>query len=92
MYVRMVIGDEVQMAEFSDIYHTEVLPRLQDAPGFRDANLMVEDGGRMAISLTLWETRDDCLKYHTSLAYRQFVERTHHLLGGDLIVKLFETV
>jgi heme-degrading monooxygenase HmoA len=88
----MVIGDEINVGEFSEIYHAEVLPRLQEAPGFRSASLMIEDGGRMAVSLTVWDSRDDCLTYHSSLAYREFVERTHHLLKGNLVVKLFETM
>ncbi len=92
MYSRMVIGDEISVDEFSSIYHSEVLPKLKSAPGFHSANLMVEDGGRMAISLTTWKSREDCLKYHSSLAYREIVNKTHHLLKGHLVVKLFESV
>ena len=92
MYTRMVIGDEINVDEFSGFYHSEILPKLRDAPGFHSANLMIEDGGRMAISLTNWDSRDECLKYHSSLAYREIVEKTHQLLKGDLVVKLFETV
>ena len=95
MYARMIIGEafhEDQITEFAGIYHSEVLPKLQTEEGFQSANLMIEDGGRMAVSLTLWSSRRDCLKYHSSLAYRQFVERTRHLLKGDFVVKLFRTV
>ena len=95
MYVRMVIGEAVhkeQVTEFAGIYHSEVLPKLQQEPGFQSANLMIEDGGRMAVSLTAWNSREDCLKYHSSLAYREFVEKTHHLLTGDFVVKLFNAV
>ncbi len=92
MYARMVIGDEVDVDAFSSIYHSEILPQLERATGFRSAHLMIEDGGRMAISLTLWNSRDDCLQYHSSLAYRKFVEKAHHVLKGQLVVKLFETV
>jgi heme-degrading monooxygenase HmoA len=91
----MIIGEafhEDQVAEFAGIYHSEVLPRLQSAEGFKSANLMIEDGGRMAVSLTVWGSRKDCLNYHSSLAYREFVERTRHLLKGDFVVKLFRTV
>lgn len=94
MYARMIIGEashDGQIQEFAGIYHSEVLPRLMDEDGFQSANLMIEEGGRMAVSLTLWGSRDDCLKYHSSLAYREFVEKTRHLLNGDLVVKLFRT-
>jgi len=93
MYARMVIGEaisEVQIHEFARIYTSEVLPELTNAPGFSSARLMVEEDGRMAVSLTLWKTREDCVRYHCSRAYRQFVAKTQHLLIGDFVVKLFK--
>jgi len=93
MYARMVIGEtnsEGQVQEFARIYTSEVLPELINEPGFSSARLMVEEGGRMAVSLTLWKTREDCIKYHCSRAYRQFASKTQHLLVGDFVVKLFK--
>jgi heme-degrading monooxygenase HmoA len=92
MYARMVIGEAVseeQVQEFAAIYKDEVLPQLQKEPGFDSARFMVEEGGRMALSLTMWKSRDDCLRYHSSRSYRQFVSRTQHLLIGEFVVKLF---
>ena len=93
MYARMVIGEAVseeQVREFARIYKDEVLPSLEMEPGFNSAWLMIEDGGNMAVSLTMWKTRDDCLHYHSSRSYRQFVARTQHLLLGNFVVKLFK--
>ena len=93
MYARMVIGETVnedQVREFARIYAQEVLPELEIEPGFSSARLMVEEDGRMAVSLTLWKTREDCIKYHCSRSYRQFVAKTQHLLLGDFVVKLFK--
>ena len=93
MYARMVIGEansDEQVHEFARIYTSEVLPQLQSEQGFADARFMVEEDGRMAVSLTVWETREDCIKYHCSRSYRQFVSRTQHLLVGDFVVKLFK--
>ena len=93
MYARMVIGEtnsEEQVQEFARIYTSEVLPQLQSEQGFADARFMVEEDGRMAVSLTVWKTREDCIKYHCSRSYRQFVSRTQHLLVGDFVVKLFK--
>lgn len=93
MYARMVIGEansEDQVQEFARIYTREVLPELENEPGFASARLMVEEDGRMAVSLTVWNTRDDCIKYHCSRSYRQFVAKTQHLLVGDFVVKLFK--
>ena len=93
MYARMVIGEalsETQVREFSRIYQSDVLPCLAREAGFESASLMVEEGGNMAVSLTLWKTRDDCLRYHSSRSYRQFVTRTQHLLAGHFVVKIFK--
>src|SRR5262245_61127248 len=93
MYARMVIGEALtaeQVMEFVRVYATEVLPQLEREPGFESGRLMVEDGGNMAVSLTLWRTRDDCLKYHSGRSYRQFVGRTQHLLLGSFVVKIFK--
>src|SRR5215468_714042 len=93
MYARMVIGEvnnEQQVQEFARIYTAELLPDLEHEPGFASARLMVEEDGRMAVSLTLWKTRQDCVHYHTSKVYRRFVARTQHLLIGDFVVKLFK--
>jgi hypothetical protein len=92
MYARMVIGEAIsdqQVQEFARIYSSEVLPQLKTEAGFASGHFMVEEGGRMAVSLTVWNTRDDCFRYHSSRAYRQFVARTQHLLVGEFVVKLF---
>ena len=93
MYARMVIGEALsddQIREFTRIYTHEVLPELRKEPGFESARFMIEEDGHMAVSLTVWRTRNDCLKYHSSRCYRQFVARTQHLLVGDFVVKLFK--
>ncbi len=93
MYARMVIGEalsEEQVGEFSRIYQSDVLPDLTRESGFESASLMVEEGGSMAVSLTFWKRREDCLRYHSSRSYRQFVARTQHLLAGNFVVKIFK--
>jgi len=93
MFARMVIGEalsEVQVAEFSRIYQSDVIPTLESESGFSSASLMVEEGGTMAVSLTVWDSRDDCLRYHSSRSYRQFVSKTQHLLAGNFVVKIFK--
>ena len=94
MFARMVIGEAInedQVREFTRIYTHEVLPELRKEQGFDSAQLMIEEGGRMAVSLTVWHSRNDCLRYHSSRSYRQFVARTQHLLVGNFVVKLFHT-
>jgi heme-degrading monooxygenase HmoA len=93
MYARMVIGEAGspdQVREFKRVYAEDVLPELEREPGFDSARFLVEDGGNMAVSLTLWTTREHCLKYHSSRSYRQFVAKTQHLLVGSFVVKIFK--
>jgi quinol monooxygenase YgiN len=52
-------------------------------------SLLFEEGGNMAVFITTWKTRQDCLNHHSSRLYRQFVQKTAHLLAGNYIVKLF---
>ena len=93
MYARMVIGEannEEQVQEFARIYTSEVLPELEKESGFAGARLLVEEDGRMAVSLTIWKTREDCVRYHCSRVYRRFVALTQHLLIGEFVVKIFK--
>ena len=95
MYARMVIGEAnnaQQVQEFASIYVSEVLPELERESGFASARLLVEEDGHMAVSLTLWKTREDCVRYHCSRVYRNFVARTQHLLVGEFVVKIFRAM
>ena len=91
MYARMVIGeaiDDDQLRELCSIYKNEIEPEILKEPGISTTSLLVEEGGRMAIILTTWDSRESCLRYHCSRPYRQFVAKTQHLLIGDFVVKL----
>ena len=92
MYLRMVIGELIhddELREFRNIFTGEYGPHLREESGFRRGDLAVEEGGKMAVILTVWDTRDNCLKHHASRSYRQFVVKIQHLLVGDVVVKLF---
>ena len=90
-YVRMVIGETVTdeaFAAFLTIWDDEA-QHMQAERGFIEARLLTEEGGRLLVIETVFATRDACLRYHCSRAYRQFVARTQHLLVGNFVVKLF---
>jgi heme-degrading monooxygenase HmoA len=92
MYARMVIGEAVgddQLTAFCAIYKDEFEPEIFKEPGILTSGLMVEEAGTLAVILTTWDSRENCLRYHSSSAHRQFVSRTGHLLIGDFVVKLF---
>ena len=92
MYLRMIIGETInedQLRAFRNIFKEEYVPILREEAGFQRGDLAIEERGKMAVMITVWDTRDNCLKHHSSRAYRQFVAKTQHLLIGDFVVKLF---
>lgn len=92
MYARMVIGEalsEDNVREFSCIFKEQLQPALLKESGYKTSGLLIEEGGNMVIVITDWESRDHCLKHHSSRLYRQFVAKTQHLLIGEFVVKLF---
>ena len=95
MYARMVIGQTVsdeQLREFKRIYEIDLVHAIEQEPGYLKQSLLIEEDGCMAVSLTVWSTRQDCLRFNSSRAYRQFVRKTQHLLVGEFVVKLFSEV
>ena len=92
MYARFLIGEltsEEELKEFGEIYEAEIMPALRIVPGFLQSELLIEEGGRMILVITLWKTRGDCLTFHSSRTHRQMIAKTQHLLVGEYVVKLF---
>ena len=87
-FTRMIIGEAV-----SDDLLNEVVARMQEhvstMQGALGHSILTEEGGRMVSLVTDWQNRDDCVAYHTSRAYRQFVASTQHLLVANYVVKIF---
>ena len=77
----------------SDDLLKQIVAHMKDhiatIPGLVGHWILVEEGGRMVILITDWPNRQDCVTYHSSRAYRQFVAGTQHMLVGDYVVKLF---
>ncbi len=87
MYARMVIGETIsedQVREFSLIYASDVLPDLAREPGFESGRFLVEDGGNMAVALTIWKSREDCLRYHSSRVLSTIRDENTASAGGKL--------
>jgi quinol monooxygenase YgiN len=94
MYAQMIIGEVIGadcsvIREFQSLYKEEIEPELMRQPGCISPALLVEEGGRLVVVFTIWGSREGCLRYAGSDAYRQFVSKSRHLLVGDYVVKLF---
>ena len=88
-YTRMVIGECIsgeQVKHFSELYQFH---NPAEHPGFVRSELLTEEGGNMIVMETVWATQADCLRYHSSRSYRQFVQASQHLLVGNFVVKIF---
>jgi hypothetical protein len=91
-YVRLIIGETISEAQIK-----ELTTKAEDFFGHIDEtkieqpeySVMVEEGGNMVIIETKFTTREHCLRFHSSRAYRSFVQETQHLLVGNYVVKLF---
>ena len=85
---RMIIGEAA-----TDELAKEVIAKMHEhirvITGLIQHSILVEEGGRMVILITDWSSREECLTYHASRGYRQFVASTQHMLVGDYVVKLF---
>lgn len=71
------------MDEFRRIYEHEILPVLYETPGCRYAYL-TEDIGEPeeALSLTIWDRKEDADEYERSGRFDSLVKKMSHLLAG----------
>lgn len=91
-FTRMVIGETMTddgAKELCNLVDEHVADMRQE-DGFITSQRLWEDGGRMVILEVTFETREACIRYHTGRSYRQFVQKTQHMLVGDFVVKLFK--
>jgi heme-degrading monooxygenase HmoA len=90
MYCRMVIGEAIDDLHLQELVNlAKVDTEIACSPGFQGMQILQEDGGKMVLIVTTWTSSEDCLRYHASHAYRQFLAKAHHALIGDFVVKLF---
>ena len=88
MTTRMLIAEAVSDDLLKEIV-TQMKEHVATIQGVVGHSILVEEGGRMVILIMDWRNRQDCLTYHSSKAYRQFIAGTQHMLVGDYVVKLF---
>jgi len=63
-------------AEFRRVFAREVLPRLREVPGCRDAFLVASVAGRdRVMSVTVWERDEDAVRYEASDTFRHIGQR-----------------
>ncbi len=85
---QMIIGEALTNHYVKEIVRT-MQDHVRNIPELIGRSIL-EEGGRMVILITDWSSRQDCLQYHASRAYRQFVAATQHMLAGSYVVKVFQ--
>ena len=89
MFTRMIVCEAL-----TDEIIQNLVSRMQEyvrtIPDVVSHSILAEEGGRMVILTTDWNTREACLQHHSSRSNRQFVADTQHLLVGSYVVKLFQ--
>ena len=78
MYLRLVSVrlKSDKRDEFHSLYVNEIIPALQQTKGCRHAYLiMPSKGGNEAISVTIWETREDADTYEKTGVFATLVDR-----------------
>jgi len=92
MFVRMIIGEAIDDEHLKELVQfARDDDEIARTPGYRGMQILQEEGGRMVLIVTNWTSREDCLRYHNSQSYRQFLDKAQHALIGDFVVKLFKT-
>jgi len=88
-YTHMLIGEAI-----TGEYVNQLVNRMQDhvrsTPELIGHSILAEEGGRMVVLVTDWPSRQECLQYHSSRAYRQFDMDTQYMLAGNYVVKIFQ--
>ena len=77
--------------EYERVYRDEILPASRGVRGLRFRELLrgAEDPDE-GISLTLWESREDCEAYERGTTYQGFLERAREFYVGEYWIKHFE--
>lgn len=89
MFTRMIVCEAL-----TDVTVQNIVSRMQEhvrnIPDVIGHSILAEEGGRMVILTTDWNSREACLQHHASRLNRQFVAETQDLLVGSYVVKLFQ--
>ena len=90
LHAKMVIGECINDEGVRAIETMVEESNLGAEQGFVNCQVLTETDGRMVVILTTWESPEARNRHHGSRLYRQFVERTQHLILGNYVVKHFE--
>jgi hypothetical protein len=88
-FTHMLIGESITDDNVNELAN-KMQDHVRDLPALIRHSILAEEGGRMVVLVTDWPCRQDCLQYHASREYRQFIAASQYMLVGSYVVKFFQ--
>ncbi len=94
MHARLVtaLGRSSELDEMTKLWHESVLPAARRQAGFKGALVLADPETGKAVSVTLWDTRDDMLAGEASGYYQEQLAKAAPLLTGEPVREHFEVI
>ena len=85
MFTRMIVCEALTDENVQNLVRLMQV-HVRNIPDVIGHSVLAEEGGRMVILTTDWDSRKACLQHHASRLNRQFVADTQNLLVGSYVV------
>ena len=94
MHARLVTapGRSNELDQMTKLWHESVLPAARQQAGFKGALVLADPETGKAVSVSLWDTKDDMLAGEASGYYQEQVARFAPLVTGELVREHFEVI
>jgi heme-degrading monooxygenase HmoA len=79
-----------QMSEVQRIYRDLVMPAAEMQDGFRGAELLADDAGEFAVSITYWDSRDSATAAEANGYFQEQIAKFTDALAGAPSRELYE--
>ena len=79
------------MSDYTHAFENQILPLLRKQKGFKDEITLSSPGGQEAVSIILWENKNNADEYNTN-TYPQVLKALANAIDGTPRVQTFETV
>ena len=78
-------------SEYTRTFENQILPLLRKRKGFKDEITLCNPGSQDAVSISLWENKNNADEYNTN-TYPQVLKTLANVIDGSPRVQTFETV
>lgn len=78
-------------SDYTRTFENQILPLLRKQKGFKDGVTLSNPGSQDAVSISLWENKNNADEYNTN-AYPQVLKTLANFIDGTPKVQTFETV